>query len=239
METRIYKKCVKIQSVYRGFIFRIKNLPLIMLKIQFFLKSSKNLIFSKQSDDGRINSCLDEDTIIKILIDNFKDRIKKSNSRMWHDFIIYDNYYGWIPVNIKTTTTKTADNTGNLAMCVYAYTDKILKLDKIYENGKMSVVLLEKFKNKNYNTRHKKDYYFLVVNKNNTSEIIINSLKGLEKITPNVNNLPFQVIWNKNKYFVYKNIQYRIEEFIKCLKNPKPSWKETFMFEIRQLQDMN
>lgn len=32
--------------------------------------------------------------------------------------------YGWIPVNIKTTTTLTNDNTGNLAMCVYAYTDR-------------------------------------------------------------------------------------------------------------------
>ena len=72
METRIYKKCVKIQSVYRGFIFRIKNLPLIMLKLQFFLKSSKNIICSKQNEDGRINSCLDEDTIIKILIDKLK-----------------------------------------------------------------------------------------------------------------------------------------------------------------------
>ena len=32
--------------------------------------------------------------------------------------------YFRIPVNIKSTTTLTCDNTGNLTFCVYAYTDK-------------------------------------------------------------------------------------------------------------------
>lgn len=38
---------IKIQKWYRGCIFRLKKMPLIMYKIQKYLKSS-SLIFSKQ-----------------------------------------------------------------------------------------------------------------------------------------------------------------------------------------------
>ena len=41
---------------------------------------------------------------------------------------------------------KTNDNSGNLAMCVYAYTDKILNLHKFYDNSVMSKILFEKKK---------------------------------------------------------------------------------------------
>lgn len=40
--------------------------------------------------------------------------------------------------------TKTSDNTGNLTMCVYAYTNIYLKLNKIYSNGEMSEILYKK-----------------------------------------------------------------------------------------------
>lgn len=137
---------------------------------------------------------------------------------------------------IKTTTTTTSDNTGNLAMCVYAYTDELLDIhrDTSYENGKMSEILLHKLKNRNYNTNHnKKDYYFIVLNKKDTRDIIVNSVKGLTILTPNINNLPFQVNWNKNRVFKYENIRKKIKLFIDCLQKPKPSWKETFMSNIR------
>ena len=142
-----------------------------------------------------------------------------------------------MPVNIKSTITLSSDNTGNLAMCVYAYTDMVLELDneKTYSNGKMSEILFQKLKNKEYNKSSKKDYYFIVLNKQKKSDIIINSVKGLTSLTPNINNLPYQVCWNKNRLFIYENINKRIEMFIRCLKKPKPSWKETFMMNIRSL----
>ena len=114
---------------------------------------------------------------------------------MWYDILVYDKRYKWLPVNIKTTTTKTSDNTGNLAMCVYAFTDHDLGLDNLihYSNGNMSKILVEKLKKEEYNKISKKDYYFLVVNKNDTKDIIVNSAKGLTEPTPNINNLPFQV----------------------------------------------
>lgn len=230
-------KIIKIQKWYRGCILRLKILPLIMYKIKKYLKL-QTFKFATQNKDGRINSIIDEDDIIELLIKKFGDNIKKPKIRMWYDILAYDYIYGWIPINIKTTSTLTSDNTGNLAMCVYAYTDELLNIhrNKTYDNGEMSIILFNKLKNKKYNTNNKKDYYFLVLNKNDGNDIIINSLKGLTKLTPNINNLPFQVCWNKNRIFKYKNVKTNIKLFIDCLQQPKPSWKETFISNIKTLK---
>ena len=229
-------KIIKIQSWFRGCLLRLKQLPLIMYKIQNYLKS-QTFQFSTQNEDGRINSCTDEDGVIKLLFDKFCEKIKKPKKRMWYDILAYDFMYGWIPINIKTTTTMTSDNTGNLAMCVYVYTDEILDIhrDKSYENGKMSDILFNKLQNKKYNTNNKKDYYFIVLNKTNASDIIVNSVKGLTILTPNINNLPFQICWDKNRSFKYENINKKVKQFVECLQKPRPSWHETFMSNVRTL----
>jgi len=151
---------VKIQARIRGFLVRIHRLPLILYRIQYYL-SKCTIQFSTQTEDGRINSCVDEDEIIKLLLDKFgRTHIKKPKIRMWFDLLVLDTMVGWIPVNIKTTTTLTSDNTGNLAMCVYAYTDELLDIhrEKSYENGPMSVLLIDKLQQRKYNRRPKKDY---------------------------------------------------------------------------------
>jgi hypothetical protein len=227
---------IKIQSWFRGTSFRLKRLPLIMYKIQNYLKLQV-FQFSSQNEDGRINSCLDEVKVVKILSEKFGARIKTPIKRHWYDILAYDYMYGWIPINIKTTTTLTSDNTGNLAMCVYAYTNEVLDIhsNKSYENGKMSNILVNKLKNKEYNFINKKDYYFIVLNKTDSTIIIVNSVKGLTLLTPNINNLPFQVCWNNNRTYKYENIVKKIKQFIDCLQKPKPSWKEKFMSNIRTL----
>jgi hypothetical protein len=227
-------KIIKIQKWFRGCVLRLKQLPLIMYKIKKYLKLQA-FHFSTQHEDGRINSCIDEEVVIQLLIEKFGLKIKKPGIRMWYDILAFDYLYGWIPINIKTTTTKTSDNTGNLAMCVYAYTNKKLDMDKSYDNGMMCDILFDKLKNKKYNTNSKKDYYFIVLNKRDASDIIVNSVKGLTILTPNINNLPFQVCWDKNRAFKYENINKKIKIFIDCLQKPRPSWKETFMSNIRTL----
>ena len=229
-------KIIKIQKWFRGCILRLKQLPLIMYHIQKYLKSL-NIQFSGKSNDGRINSCIDENEVINVLVEKFNNRIKIPKIRMWYDILVFDYIYGWIPINIKTTTTLTSDNTGNLAMCVHAYTDEKLdfNVNKTYENGKMSKILIKKLKKKKFNKNYKKDYYFIVLNKKNNKDVIINSIKGLTKLNSNVNNLPFQICWNKNRFYEYKNINKIIKLFLKCLQKSKPSWKEHFMKNIRKL----
>lgn len=233
IENDYIHKIIIIQKFVRGFLYRIKHLPLILYKIKYFLENS-NYLLDNSTCDGRINSCIDENIIIDLLEKQYKLLIKKPTKRHWYDILIFDKICGWLPVNLKTTTTLTHDNTGNLAMCVYAYTDENLDLNKRFNNGAMSNILVDKIKNKQYNKKHKKDYYFIVVNKNNKN-IIINSVKGLSKLTPNSNNLPFQIKWDNNKEYKYDKINNKISLFTDCLKKPKPSWQENFMLNIRTI----
>ena len=61
---------IKIQKWFRGCILRLKQLPLIMYKIKKYLKL-KAFKFSIQNEDGRVNSSIDEDNIIKLLIEKY------------------------------------------------------------------------------------------------------------------------------------------------------------------------
>lgn len=227
----------KIQSLYRGYHYRKHHLPNSILFIKKNLRNA-NLNLSNNSTDGRINSCKHEDIIINTLrnIKDFKKRLYVPKDRHWFDLIIKDFQYGPLPINIKTTTMKTADNTGNFAMCVYSYTNHPIKLKDNNNNGIMSKIFLQSIKNKKYNTRFKKDYYFIVVNKNNTNDIIANSVLGLSSLTPNINNLPFQVKWNHNRKFIHKNIKNSIKQIKYAIQKPKPSWREHFLSEFRKIE---
>lgn len=228
-------KILKIQKWFRGYIIRLKRLPLILYKIKKYME--ENIIVSSTLiNDGRLNSSIDEETIINKLIENFSSKIKKPNIRHWYDILVFDNYYGWIPVNIKSTTTKTSDNIGNFSCCVYSYTEEKLDFNKKYNNGDLSRILIDKLNKKKYNKINKKDYYFLVINKDNPKDIIINSIKGLNKLTPNLHNLPFQIKWDDNREYKYKNIIKCIQQFLECLKKPKQSWEEIFMNNIRNIE---
>ena len=64
--TEVFIYCVttiKIQKWFRGCIFRVHRLPLIMYQIQHYLQSI-TFEFSTQTQDGRTNSCLDEDELL-------------------------------------------------------------------------------------------------------------------------------------------------------------------------------
>jgi hypothetical protein len=227
---------LKFKAIVKGILYRKYNLPNSLLSIKCILKK-ETFNICKENEDGRINSCTDEIEIIKILEDKMPGRIIRPGKRMWYDILVYDYQYDWLPVNIKSTRTSTSDNTGNLAMCVWAYTDEKLDLRKknTYKNGDMSKILIDKLKKKKYNYNNTKDYYFVVVNKVNPNDIIVNSIKGLTILSSNNNNLPFQVCWNKNRKFTYKNIIKNIEMLLNALQKPKPSWKESFLNDVRKI----
>jgi hypothetical protein len=231
------KYSVKIQKVFRGYLFRLKRLPLILYIVQKYLKNTQlNLSFTTQ--DGRVNSSIDEISIIESLKIKFSNKIKVPPSRMWYDILLFDNLIGWIPVNIKSTTTLSYDNTGNLATCVYAYTDTEFDFEKNenFENGEMSLLLIDKIKKGFLNRKNKKDYYFLVVNKINPNDVIVNSMKGLSMLKSNVNNLPFQVCWNKNREYKYDVITKKVDEFLLTMNKSNKSWKENFLKHIKKIK---
>ena len=109
MNTRNYCKfhendIILIQKHIRGYLFRLKRLPLILYIIQNYL-STINYEFINLNQDGRINS-FDEDKIIDILINKFKNKIRKPSIRNWFDVGIYDNYYGWLQLILNQQQQK-------------------------------------------------------------------------------------------------------------------------------------
>ena len=144
----------------------------------------QNINLSSQQNDGRVNSILNEDEILKIIEQKFE--IDIPSARDWADF-----YIDKIPVNIKITTTNTADNASSKKGLYYALTGQIYQGNNQWED------YLKQLKQNIKDTD--KDYYFLVINKNNTKDIFINSLKQISTLQPNGNNLPFQIKWCDNK----------------------------------------
>lgn len=181
-------------------------LPKKLEEIVEFLKQ-QNLHLSQQSRDGRINSAFNEDEIFNLLNPRFRFEIKRPEKREWYDFGFYDENSVFCPVNIKVSTMKTADNLNCKLGIYYALTGK----EPTFGNGinwKECLTILRRDLKEN-----DRDYYFLIINKNNTKDIFGTSLKCLKSIVPNGDNLPFQANWNKNRQITLRDFK-GAEEFL-------------------------
>lgn len=154
-----------------------------LVKICNYLQTSRFQLSDKQND-GRINSILNEDEVLKIIERKFN--IETPQARDWADF-----YINKTPVNIKITTTNTADNASSKKGLYYALTGEIYVGNGQWDN--YLKLLKENLK------ETEKDYYFLVINKEDTNDVFINSLKNISSLQPSGNNLPFQIKWCDNK----------------------------------------
>ena len=168
---------------------RLSVLPSKLIEMVEFLKFS-NLQLSQKSRDGRINSAFNEDEIFDLLEKNF-DTIRPK-ARDWVDFSFVDNEI-FYPVNIKVSTTKTADNLNCKLGIYYALTGKIPPFGNGVSWENYFKLLSENIKSND------RDYYFLIINKENYQDIFVTSLKGLQVIVANGNNLPFQAKWDDNR----------------------------------------
>ena len=181
-------------------------IPQILNKIELFLKEERSkLVLSTGSKDGRINSIKNESEILDILQTRFPIQIP--HARAWYDFSITDKDNNWYPVNIKVTNTKGNDNLSSKLGLYYSLTGKIpdfkneLGWDKFFKKLKDNIQI------------NSKDYYFLVVNKEENQDIFINSLKQIKVLVPNGNNLPFQCHWNKNRIIQIRTFE-KSERFL-------------------------
>jgi hypothetical protein len=165
--------------------------PQILNEMILHLKNiNATKYLSNNFDDGRINSIANEDEILKILETEFN--VLKPRARDWYDFAIEENG-NFYPVNIKITNTKGNDNLSSKLGLYYALTGKIPSFPNEIKWGLFFQELGNNIEKNNL------DYYFLVINKENSQDIFINSLKQLHSLTPNGNNLPFQCHWNRNR----------------------------------------
>lgn len=151
---------------------------------------SQPLILSKRSIDGRINSSFNEAEVLNRLLNKFS--LDVPNAREWYDFSFSFNGE-FVPVNIKISTTDTNDNLNCKLGIYYCLTGQLPPFGNGIDWDSYFTCLNENMQ------KNSKDYYFLIINKTNTQDIFIASLKTLAELTPNGNNLPFQAKWSKNK----------------------------------------
>lgn len=194
----------------------------ILPQIINFVKNAKlNLNVPTLSQDGRVNSSLQEKIVtdfiqnsadIKLLLNNYQLQLLIPEEREWFDFCIFDNKYEiFIPVNIKISALKTADSVSSKKGLYFACTGVLP-----YNNSYGFDDLEDSFKTNKWTEFYKKlkrdvdkhterDYYFLIVNKNNSEDVFLTSLKTLKIISPNGSNLPFLCNWDLNRERVFRS----------------------------------
>ncbi len=169
-------------------------IPTQLNEIAEFLKTNPYNL-SQPLQDGRLNSSINKEEILNTIKDYFPIQLPKA--REWWDFSFKKNDISY-PVNIKTTTTKTADNLNGKLGIYYALCGLLpefnneIAWEKYFQK-------LHKDLGKNTN----RDYYFLIINKNDPKDVFINSLKGIQTLQPN--NLPFQCKWDNNREIVQRD----------------------------------
>ncbi len=168
-------------------------IPTRLNEIAEFLRTNPYHL-SQPLQDGRLNSSVNEEEILNT-IKHFPVQLPRA--REWWDFSFEENDI-FYPVNIKTTTTKTADNLNGKLGIYYALCGLLPEFNNEIAWEKYFQKL-----HKDLGTNTNRDYYFLIINKNDPKDIFINSLKGIQTLQPN--NLPFQCKWDNNRKIVQRN----------------------------------
>ncbi|BAW42160.1 type II restriction enzyme [Helicobacter pylori] len=167
-------------------------IPTQLNEIAKFLKTNPYNL-SQPLQDGRLNSSVNEEEILNAIKYFFPIQLPKA--REWWDFSFEENDI-FYPVNI--TTTKTADNLNCKLGIYYALCGLLPEFN--------NEIAWEKYFQKLHKDLGKntdRDYYFLIINKNDPKDIFINSLKGIQTLQPN--NLPFQCKWDNNRKIIQRN----------------------------------
>lgn len=143
--------------------------------------------------DGRLDSALSEGVVINHLKSILPDtNIIEAPARHWYDVAIQEDGK-FFPINIKITSGASADNVSSKKGMYYALTGIRPEEEKGLDKWE---TFIQKLTN-NYCVSDA-DYYFIICFKD-TGELLFTSLKHLEALVPNGNNLPFQCNWGQNK----------------------------------------
>jgi hypothetical protein len=176
--------------MFSAVIVELSVIPKELVDIQKYL-SSNSVKLSRQFSDGRVNASINADEVVEVVKSKFNVDIPAS--RHWFDFAVRTGEER-VPVNIMVSTTSTSDNVQCKLGMYYALTG-------IWPNFANEIPWGQYFpllKN-GLNTRLDRDYYILVVNKKNPSDVFCTSLKQVQTLVANGNNLPFQCNWGNNR----------------------------------------
>lgn len=164
------------------------------------------------SGDGRLDSALSEGIIInhlKNILPNIN--IIEGPARYWYDIAIEQDGE-FFPINIKITSGTSADNISSKKGMYYTLTGIRPEQEKGLDKWETFI--------HNLITNYKQtdaDYYFVVCFKD-SGELLFTSLKRLNTLVPNGNNLPFQCNWGQNRSYTERTedcqMRYILDSFI-------------------------
>ena len=184
------------------------NTPSKLIEVIDYLNSIETES-NTSHEDGRVNSIQDEVMFINTLRDKFGDEnIVEPKAREWYDVRIFN-----IPVQFKSSSYSkgASDNFSSKAAILYALTT--LNEDEVsvrgWEQFEQALLL-----NQGENGR---DYYIISMNKDE-NRFTLTSLKTLNKLTPNGNNLPFQIKWKDNTKRIERNHDDAYRFIVGCYK---------------------
>lgn len=195
--------------------------------VDFLQENPVELI--NDNNDGRINSVRNEDIVLYQLSTKFN--IITPPPRCWYDFVIPLPLQNKLFVNVKISdlSNNSADNCSSKLGMGYALSG----IENLPTNWEPFHQILANEIRTGY------DYYFLVVNKNNTSDCFWTSLKRIKTLTSNGNNLPFQCDWSQNRDFSNRSeteaIQYILKTYIE-------SWEKKvngYPFILKEMLENN
>lgn len=172
--------------------------PQILIDIVAALKAEKIKIAEKIEGEGRVASLQDEGSIIRFLEAHptFGQYISPEKPRAFGDMIVID-YDGVTrhPVNIKTSIGST-DNATSKGGFVYALTDLDIE-DIPFSMGWKKYVDLIKTNSADIPG---KDYWFLSVDKKDSSNVMVRGAKQIANYGENANIANcLQINWTKEK----------------------------------------
>ena len=173
-------------------------IPKILQDMQDYLQNYKVKIADAVEGEGRGGSLKDERSIKDALCENpvFKEHIVDEKARKFGDILVLDyDKINFHPVNIKTSIGS-SDNAFSKGGIVYAFTD--LSYDKIPKA--MNFHTMNSLVQKNKAEIHGRDYWFLCIDKLDSSRVLIRGLKQINHLIMNVNpsNI-LQINWKKEK----------------------------------------
>lgn len=183
------------------------QIPQVLTDIVEYLKIKKIEISEKVEGEGRGGSLKDEGSIKRALLEHevFKDLIIDEQARKFGDMIVLDyDKTTRHPVNIKTSIGST-DNCFSKAGIVYAFTDMAdTEIPKSMNFKKMNEYI--KTRGKDIPQR---DYWFLCVDKNDSSNVLVRGAKQINEWTVNINpSNVLQINWTKEKSLPPKDRTY-------------------------------
>lgn len=193
----------------------------ILDKLTERLKEACLTMNNSVTADGRISSAVSEDIITNFMqtdviltekLKSYNVKITIPKSRYWYDFLISNNDNSiYIPANIKISSLIGQDNLSSKNGVLYALTGDIEASDVA---GSIKWPLFWKLINKHMKTFSNADYYFLIINKNDSHDIFYTSLKTIKTLVPNGSNPPCQCSWGSNRERDFSRTQQESYEYI-------------------------